>query len=319
MMEETIPHLATAMQSVLADARIQVLGQQQIDICFDGMPTWKISVVRRLVSSQFQMIETQVDLMPLCIASMSLTELQRLAATENIGLRGVTVLPLQPALNDDRAGLRLRASFVGQKGQTTDEVENLAIDIFTVLSFARTLEDRMTDSSVAGEFSFELYKTRMESSTSLVPARFVNNGQKFFEGSEERVFSEIMKSFTNELSFAVRNIAERSAIIRAPGSELEIVAKIPSEVPIFVIHAPLIKLTDMTGEDIWSLLEELNSHGEAGHFEVDFNNEILSFTSWKHLTNDLRSFSFDHIVFSVLRAHALANECVYGAPVLPPY
>lgn len=318
MMEETIPRLATAMQSVLADAQVHVLGQQQIDIIFDGLPSWKISVVRKLVSNQYQMIETQIDLMPLCIASMSASELQRLAAIENIGLRGVTVLPLQSAMNDERAGLRVRAAFVGQKGQTTDEVENLAIDILTVLSFARTLEDRVTDNSVAGEFSFELYKSRLENPANALPARFITTGQNVFEGSQDRVFSEIMKGLKLEFSFDVRTIGERTALVRAPGSELEIVAKIPNDIPIFVIHAPLLKLTGMTSDEVWSLLEELNSHGEAGHFEADINNEILSFTAWKHLTNDLRNFSFDHIVFSVIRAHAMASECVYGAPILPP-
>ena len=312
----TIPRLATAMQSVLTDAHVHVLGQKQIDIAFDGLPSWKISVVRKLVSNQFQMIETQIDLTPLCIASLSETELQRLAASENIGLRGVTVLPLQSALHDDRAGLRVRAAFVGQKGQTTDEVENLAIDILTVLSFARTLEDRVTDNSIAGEFSFELYKSRMEGSSSTLPVRFITTGQNVFEGSQDRVFAEIMRGLKQEFSFEVRNLGERSAIVRGPNSELEIVAKIPNDIPLFVIHAPLLKLNGMPKEKIWDLLEELNSHGEAGHFEVDANGEVLSFTAWKHLTNDLRNFSFDHIVFSVIRAHAMASESIHGVPVL---
>lgn len=318
MMEETIPSLATAMKTVLADAQVHVLGQQQIDIVFDGLPAWKISVMRKLVNNQYQMIESQIDLMPLCIASMSATELQRLAAAENLGLRGVTVLPLQANMNDDRAGLRIRAAFVGQKGQTTDEIENLAIDILTVLSFARTLEDRLTDNTVAGEFSFELYKSRIVNTTNSQSARFITTGQNVFEGSQERVFTEIAKALKNEFSFDVKSLGERSALVRAPNSELEIVIKIPNDIPLFVTHAPLIKLSDMNSAQICQLLEELNSQGEAGHFEVDFNTEMLSFTAWKHLTNDLRNFSFDHIVFSVIRAHAMANESVYGAPVLPP-
>lgn len=315
IMEETIPRLAVAMQSALTDAQIQVLGTQQIDIRFDGLPAWKISVMRKLVNNQHQMIETQIDLIPLFLASMSAVELQRLAAIENLGLRGVTVIPIVPDAENERGGLRIRAAFVGQKGRSTDEVENLAIDILTVLTFARMLEDRVTENSIAGEFSFELYNSRSENHSS--PAiRFIKTGQKIFEGSDDRVFSEITKTMANEFSFEVRNTGERTAIIRAPNAKFEIVVKIPNETSIFVAHAPLMKLENMTPERIWALLEELNSQGEAGHFEINPTDNILCFTAWKHLTNDLRHFSFDHAIFSVNRAYALATESVFGAPVL---
>ncbi|CAN5627078.1 hypothetical protein BH10BDE1_BH10BDE1_09900 [soil metagenome] len=315
-MDQAIPILATAMQSVLADAQIQVIENRQISIRFDGLPSWRITVVRHVISSQNQMIETQIDLMPLSLASMTPMELGRLATSENLGLRGVSVIPLNPADNDDRGGLRVRASFVGQKGQTTDEVENLAIDILTVLTFARTLEDRVTDNTIAGEFSFELYNSRFESPTAVQSTRFVTTGQKIFEGSQDRVFSEIMKPMKSELSFGVREIGQRTAMLRAPGSNLEIVAKIPGEIPIFVAHAPLMKLDGKTPEQIWEIVTELNSKIESGHFEFNPNDSILSFTTWKHLTNDLRHFSFDHTILTVARAFSMATEIVRFAPVL---
>ena len=315
LMEETIPRLAVAMQSALTDAQIQVLGSQQIDIRFDGLPAWKISVMRKLVNNQHQMVETQIDLLPLCLASMSTVELQRLAALENVGLRGVSVVPIQPDPEDERGGLRIRAAFVGQKGRTTDEVENLATDILTVLTFARTLEDRVTQNSIAGEFSFELYGSRYDNSTNQESIRFIKTGQKIFEGSEDRVFSQIIKAMASEFSFEVRNAGERSAIIRAPNSSLEIVVKIPKDTQLFVAHASLMKLENMSPERIWLLLDELNSQGEAGHFEVSHVDGNLCFTAWKHLTNDLRHFSFDHTIFSVHRAYNLATESIFGAPV----
>jgi predicted nuclease with RNAse H fold len=315
-MDQAIPILATAMQSVLADAQIQVVENRQISIRFDGLPSWRINVSRHVISSQNQMIETQIDLMPLSLASMTPLELGRLATSENLGLRGVSVIPLNPEQNDDRGGLRVRASFVGQKGQTTDEVENLAIDILTVLAFARTLEDRVTDNTIAGEFAFELYNSRFESPTVAQPVRFITTGQKVFEGSQDRVFSEIMKPLKSELSFDVKEIGIRTAMLRAPGSNLEILAKIPNEIPIFVAHAPLMKLDGKTAEQIWELLSELNSKVESGHFEFNPNDSILSFTTWKHLTNDLRHFSFDHTIFSVTRAFSMATENVRFAPVL---
>lgn len=316
MMDEAIPRLAVAMQSVLADAQIQVLGQHSLDIRFDGLPSWKIAVVRKMVNNQHQIIESQIDLTPLCLASMLPAELQRLAAIENTGLRGVTVVPLEPGVSDYRGGLRVRAAFVGQKGRTTDEVENLAIDILTVLSFARTLEDRLTNSTIAGEFSFELYNARNADSALIQQTRFITTGQRIFEGSQDRVFHEVMKTMKSEFSFDIRAAGERTSILRAPGSTLEIVTKIPNEIPIFVAHADLMKLDGMTPAQIWNLLEELNSQGEAGHFEANLNEGYLSFTAWKHLTNDLRHFSFDHTIFSVIRAFAMANENIHGAPVL---
>lgn len=314
-MVEAIPRLAVAMQSVLIDAQIQVIGHHKIEIRFDGLPSWQIAVQSHLMNSQFQMIETLIDLKPLCIASMSRLELQRLAATENLGLRGVTILPVYPASSDERAGLRIRAAFMGQKGRTNDEIENLAIDIMTVLSFARTLEDRMTDNAIAGEFSFELYNTRFESPMLAQPVRFITTGRHVFSGSQDRVFSEIMKTLKNDLAFNVREIETRTSLVQTPDSKLEIVVKIPNEIPIFVAHAPLMKLDDMTPQEIWELLDELNSQGEAGHFEVNPADMVLSFTTWKHLTNDLRHFSFDHTIFSVSRAFALAAESIDAAPV----
>jgi hypothetical protein len=319
MMAEAIPRLADSMRSVLSDASVQVLEQNNIEIRFDGLPAWKIDVARTLVNHQYQMFSTSIDLSPLCLATMSLEDLQRLATVENLGLRGATVLPIDPALNDGRGAIRIRASYIGQKGRSTDEVENLTIDILNVLAFTRILEDRLTDSSIAGDFSFELYNSRFGPHAIVPPSRFVSNGQVLFQGSTERVFGEISKSLKSDLGFQVRNAGNKTAIVVAPAtktdSPIEIVIRIPDEIPVFVAHAPLMKISGKSQIEIAALLDELNAQGEAGHFEFNPADQVLFFAAWKHLTNDLRHFSFDHTILSVNRAYALATENLLVAPV----
>lgn len=312
MMAEAIPRLAIAMRSVLADAQVTVSGTESIQIRFDGLPSMKIEVVRHLVNNQFQMIESRLDLAPLCISTLSRTDLSRLAAMENLGMRGISVLPVSPEQNHGRAALRLRTGFVGQKGRTKDEVENLAIDILTTIAFARQLEDRLTENSVAGEFSFELYQT-VNRSRPTVPIRVINHGQSIFSGSTDRVFAQICATLRNDFQFGVTNVSPNTARIDSPrfnGGDraVEMLAKIPSESPIFMCQANLMKLEAGLAESVWTLLADLNAQVESGHFEWNPIDRVLSFVSWKHLTNDLRHFSFDYVIFSATHAMALALE-----------
>lgn len=317
-MAEALPKLATSLRSVLPDAHIQVLQNDLLDIRFDGLPAWKIHVTRQILNNQLQMFVSHIDLFPLCLASLSLGELQRIAAIENLGLRGVSIYPIDPALHEGRGGLRIRASFVGQKGRSTDEVENLTVDIMNVLSFARTLEDRITDSAIAGEFSHELYASRFNGKTQIQATRIVTSGQPVFDGSSDRVFSEIMRSLKSDLGFQVRSSGNRTALAVAPSVQskdpIEIVIRIPEEIPIFIAHAPLIKISGKSEEEIATILDELNSQSESGHFEYNPTDQILSYAAWKQLTNDLRHFSFDHTVLTVNRAYALAIENFNFAP-----
>ena len=319
-LSEALPRLASSMKSVLADAHIQILENHQIDIRFDGLPAWKIHVTRQLLNNQLQMFVTHIDLFPLCLASLSFSELQRLAAIENLGLRGVTVTPVDPGLHDGRGGLRVRASFVGQKGRSTDEVENLTVDIMNVLAFARTLEDRLTDSAIAGEFSQELYLSRFAAKTQVQPTRIVSSGQSVFDGSTDRVFSEIMRSLKSDLGFQIKSSGQRTALAVAPSAQtkdpIEIVIRIPEGIPVFIAHAPLMKITGKSDDEIATILDDLNSQSESGHFEYNPADQVLCYTAWKQLTNDLRHFSFDHTVLSVNRAYAMAVENFEQAPVL---
>lgn len=320
MMAEAIPRLAVAMSSVLSDAKVTVIGKDSIEIRFNGVPALQVNVIRRVVNNQFQIIESQVDLSPNCLSRLSLTELQRLAASENLGLRGVTVLPIHPDISSDKTGLRIRAGFVGQKGRTPDEIENLAIDILTVISFARTLEDRVTESSIAGEFSFELYQSRHEQRDQAARARFVSHGQHTFSGSTERVFEQIIRTLQTDFHFDLVQKEDRSATMKPPGQTaaqpLQITIRIPTETPIFTCYTPLMRLPALKPEIIWSILANLNNQVENGHFEWNPTDQVLAFISWKHLTNDLRNFSFDYVVFSASHALALALETVQTSTVV---
>lgn len=316
MMAEAIPRLAVAMRSVLADTKIQLISGGLIEVRFNGLPAWHVDVTSRLVNNQQQLIETHVDVLPICLSSLTKTELARIAAMENLGLRGLSVLPIA---DGNKHGFRVRGGFLGQKGRSADEVESLAIDILTTISFARGLEDRLTDSSIAGEFSFELYLSR-QPKTALVRQRYFTQGHNVFEGSVERVFAEVLKSYKAAFSFDIqqekknggRGQLNLSAEITEGGARAhlgpKIVAKIPNDIPIFICQAPLLKLKDMSERDIVTSLADLNAQCEAGHYEFNPSDRVLSYTAWKHLTNDLRSFSFDHAIISVNRAFRMAAE-----------
>lgn len=326
-LSEALPRLATALQSVLEDSQVQVINADKLSVRFDGMPNWKVDVsrhqfVQRKSSTapieQCQMVETSIDVKPLCIASLSKVELQRLAARENFGLRGVTVIPvIADNSNQGRSGLRVRAAFVAQTGASSDESENLAIDIITVLNFARTLEDRLTSHTVSGDFSFELYNARFENPLYARPVRFLTIGQKVFEGSDDRVFAEVMKSIQARSIHKVQVVSERTATLTwsatLTSTPLQIQARIPSDIPMFVVQAPVAQLVDLQPQSRWDLVEKLNAMCDVGHFEMNPDDFTLSFTAWKHLTNDLRAFSFDHAISSVHRALQMATENVSSA------
>jgi len=323
-LQGALPRLALALEKALEEAQVQVLNADKLSVRFDGLPNWKVDVSRHQFVQRksatapiedCQMVETSIDVKPLCIASLNKAELQRLAARENFGLRGVTVVPvLASQTNQGRSGLRVRAAFVAQTGSTSDEVENLAIDIITVLNFARTLEDRLTSHTVSGEFSFELYNTRFENPLYARPVRFLTIAQKVFEGSDDRVFAEVLKSIQTRSIHKVEVNSERTATLTWSATQsstpLHIQARIPSDIPMFVVQAPLAKLADLQPQSRWDLVEKLNAMCDVGHFEMNPDDFTLSFTAWKHLTNDLRAFSFDHAISSVHRALQMASESV---------
>ena len=178
----------------------------------------------------------------------------------------------------------------------------------------------MTESSIAGEFSFELYQSRYEQRGQVVRSRFVTHGEQTFSGSTERVFKQILRTLQADFHFELIQKKDQSATLQPPGQmgpqPLQITTRIPNETPIFTCHAPLMKLPALKPEVIWSMLADLNNQVENGHFEWNPVDHVLAFTSWKHLTNDLRNCSFDYVVFSASHALALALEAVQTSTVV---
>jgi hypothetical protein len=311
-MDEALSLLASSMKDAFSGAQVSILSDDLIDIRFEGLPAWKVNVTRQLLNNQLQLFVTQIDLFPHSLTGFQMEALTQIAASENCGLRGVSVYAIDPALRDGQGGLRVRASFVGQKGRSTDEIENLALDIMNVLAFARTLEDRVTDSTIAGEFSQELYNSRMQHQNLEPVTRIVSSGEPVLDCNVERIFSEVVRSLKEDLGFQVRSSGDLMALATAPfvyaKDPIEIVIRIPPSAPIFIAHAPLMKVSGKSKAEISTILDDLNSESESGHFEFNSKDETLCYTAWKHLTNDLRHFSFDHTVLTVNRAYSLAHE-----------
>ena len=79
---------------------------------------------------------------------------------------------------------------MGQKGRTVDEAENLAIDVLSLLRYARLLEDRIMRSTAGYYFSYEMYHSQYLSK-GLGRNRFINYARSIFNGSTERVFGQL--------------------------------------------------------------------------------------------------------------------------------
>gem|GEM_PF-3558008 len=112
-------------------------------------------------------------------------ELLRLLSFENSGVRGLTL----NAVPESRT-LLLCTGFAAQRGRSVDETENLAIDVPSLLRFAKLLEDRISRSSIDGKFSYELYHSQFISVGS-GRNRYIRNARSIFQGSTNRVFGQL--------------------------------------------------------------------------------------------------------------------------------
>jgi len=286
-----------------------------IEVRNQGVPAWTACVSQRPSENNAHqiLVETCIEVFPNALQSLDEDALLRLTANENLGLRGVSVVA---EIRDSKRILRLRSTYLTQAAASRDEDENMAIDLMTCLRYAQTLEDRITGCSVAGQFSFELYATRHEQ-PGRQPVRYTTESSSVFNGSTERVFGQVCEILTTDFSFQVNRVSAQTAMISMPGADLQIVGKIPEEIPMFTCSAPLIQMNDsMRFQDrqIWSMLNELNAQSEHGHFEFNPFDRVLSFASWKHLTNDLRHSSFDHVVLAAVHAFTKAQNMLLNAP-----
>ena len=61
----------------------------------------------------------------------------------------------------------------------------------------------------------------------------------------------------------------------------------------------------------FELVARLNSLVSLGHFEVNVDGSLISFITWKHLTNDLRFYALDELIASVHEAARLLGVSVH--------
>jgi hypothetical protein len=94
------------------------------------------------------------------------------------------------------------------------------------------------------------------------------------------------------------------ATITAPDTNLEIIMRIPEEIPMLTCSAA-IYIAAWEPTKSFGLVARLNSKMKMGHFEVNADGSLISFVTWKHLTNDLRYYSLDQMVSAVREAQRL--------------
>lgn len=326
MSVEAIPRLAVTLRSTFPDARIELKKGNVLTLVFPNHPAWDIEVAARPfmdpTGGDFQILQSTVTLRFECLQQTNEHDFLKLLTCENFGLRGVSVLA-------DREGgqrvLRVRGSFLGSKGRTRDEAENAAIDVLSLIRYSRLLQDRILRSSAGGWFSYEMYFSQYFAPTR-GRSRYVNYARSVFQGSTERVFGQVTSMLKDDYGYDVELSDPGIArITTAPKDEssppMELVLRLPYEVPMLTCYVPLhLSSTALSeanqrsrhkrlpGPQLMDLVASLNHATDVGHFEVGPDGHLLSFVTWKHLTNDLRFFSIDHMIGSVHAAQRLINH-----------
>jgi len=301
MFVEAFPRLAVRLRSTFPDAQVSMIGKgSELRVRFPEFPEWEAEVIALPLHEHFQIFETSILLRYNCMLSASDEDFRRILAAENLGLRGATLT------TDRRFGpraIRISSSFIGQKGRTRDEAENLAIDLMSLFRFARLFEGRIMKSVANKTFSYEMYYFGFLSK-SIGRYRFINYARSIFQGSTDRVFGQVMSMIKDDYRYQVVSQREFSATIMPPGSSLEIILRIPKEIPVITCSAALYPCP-WEPEKSFALVARLNSAISLGHFEVNADGSLISFVNWKHLTNDLRYFSLDQLLSTVHEAQDL--------------
>jgi hypothetical protein len=303
---ETFPRLAVRLRSSFPDQKISLLAKGEgLRVRFRNFPAWDVvvSMVSSVPPDNFHTIVSSVSLRYECLKEIPEDEFLKFIAAENLGLRGVTLVA------DESEGQRVivvRSTFLAQKGRTRDEAENLVIDILSLLRYCRLLEDRITNSTPGEMFSYELYFCTYLSK-GLGRNRFINYARSIFDGSTERVFGQFSDMLLKDYSYPVQIQSRNKALITPPESNLEIHLKIPEEIPMLICQATLAAF-EWDISKSFALVSKLNSINQTGHFEVNADGFHVSFSAWKHLTNDLRYYSLDKLIQSVPAAEKLLQR-----------
>ena len=301
MFVETFPRLAVRLRSMFPDAQVELQENSKgLRVLFSAFPNWELEVAAVAAQKGFSVFQTSLVLRYDCLQDIPEEDYLRLISAENLGLRVVTLLA---EAEGTRRSIRIRSSFIGQKGRTRDEAESLAIDVLSQVRFARILEDRITRSMAGENFSYEMYYSQYLSK-SIGRNRFINYARSIFQGSCERVFGQVTSMIREDYKYKVHSSKQLIATVNPPSSQLEIMVRIPEEIPVLTCTAPLYKSAAEPLET-FRLVARLNSLVPSGHFEVSADGSLISYVIWKHLTNDLRFYSLDQMIAAVHQAERL--------------
>ncbi len=303
MLAEAFPRLAVHLRSLLPDADVRLAkGAQSIEVQLPNYPSWTLHVSGNVYRDEFLCIQTSLVLHYECLCRLPEDDFNRFIAAENLGLRGATIVVEN---SKGPRTLRIRTSFIGQKGRSYDEAENLAIDVVSLVRFARMLDDRIRRCTAGDDFSFELYYSTYLSK-GVGHIRYINYARHIFKGSMNRVFGQVAQLFKEDHGCDV--VFENDiAYVRGPNSDVEITLRVPEQVPMAVCSALLASFGGRP-RDIFAFVTRLNAKVNFGHFEVSADGSKIFFTVWKHLTNDLRLYSLDQLLQSITEAQWLLKK-----------
>jgi hypothetical protein len=94
------------------------------------------------------------------------------------------------------------------------------------------------------------------------------------------------------------------ATISPPASALTIILRVPEEIPMLTASCAL-HVAAWEPDKSFELVARLNALVPMGHFEVNADGSLISFVTWKHLTNDLRYYALDQMIVAVIDAERL--------------
>ena len=301
MLAEAFPRLAIRLRSTFPDAQVLLAdGATKMRVSFPAFPAWEVEVTGSPCHEQFQILQTSISMRYECMQNVSDADFHRLLSAENLGLRGATLIA---DTAHGRRTIQLRSSFMGQKGRTRDEAENMAIDVLSLLRFARLFDDRVVRSIANDKFSYEMYYSQYLSK-SIGRNRYINYARSIFQGSTDRVFGQVTAMLKDDHKYGVSLSRHFSATITPNTPGMEIHMRIPEEIPMLTVSAALHSCA-WEPERSFELVARLNAKIALGHFEVNADGSLISFVAWKHLTNDLRYYSLDQMISSVHEAELL--------------
>lgn len=309
-----LPRLAVRLRSSLPDAQIRFDGDSRINLRLPALNQRELVITARREefngSEPLFLIESSIELKFDTLQRASDHEILKLVASENQGLRGVT---LEARIEGNVKTIRLRSSFAAFKGRSIDEAENILIDVLSIARFAKLLEDRIIRSSAGGIFCVEMHHSQYVSKSG-TRLRYVNYARSVFQGSAERVFGEMCAILKSDYNCRLK-LNDPLSATATKDSQQELQLRVPTENPIAVLTTKICEVSSSELAKFGGMLRKLNQLNLAiafGHFEAALDHESgrysITFVACKHLTNDVRIYSLDHALHAVAGAEARTRQ-----------